>query len=75
MILIQNLCGVSINWISQIKQNTVTLNIFCFVQVDGLNYKLYCQNLCLLAKLFLDHKTLYFDVEPFIFYILCEVTQ
>jgi len=44
-------------------------------EVDGLNYKLYCQNLCLLAKLFLDHKTLYFDVEPFIFYILCEVTQ
>ena len=22
----------------------------------------YCQNLCLMAKLFLDHKTLYFDV-------------
>ena len=44
-------------------------------EVDGLNYKLYCQNLCLLAKLFLDHKTLYFDVEPFIFYILCEVDK
>ena len=35
--------------------------------------KLYCQSLCLLAKLFLDHKTLYFDVEPFLFYVLCEV--
>jgi len=44
-------------------------------EVDGLNFKLYCQNLCLLAKLFLDHKTLYFDVEPFIFYILCEVDR
>ena len=44
-------------------------------EVDGLNYKLYFQNLCLLAKLFLDHKTLYFDVEPFIFYILCEVDK
>ena len=32
----------------------------------------YCQNLCLLAKLFLDHKTLYYDVEPFMFYILTE---
>jgi len=44
-------------------------------EVDGSNHKLYCQNLCLLAKLFLDHKTLYFDVEPFVFYILCEVDR
>merc|ERR1719233_2866941 len=44
-------------------------------EVDGKDYKLYCQNLCLLAKLFLEHKTLYFDVEPFIFYILCEVDK
>ena len=36
---------------------------------------MYCQNLCLLAKLFLDHKTLYFDVEPFLFYILTEVDR
>ena len=28
-----------------------------------------------MAKLFLDHKTLYFDVEPFLFYILCEVDR
>ena len=33
-------------------------------------YKQYCQNLCLLAKFFLDHKTLYFDVEPFLFYVM-----
>lgn len=32
-----------------------------------------CQNLCLLAKLFLDHKTLYYDVDPFWFYIVTEV--
>jgi histone acetyltransferase MYST2 len=38
-------------------------------EVDGEKHKLYCQNLCLLAKLFLDHKTLYFDVEPFLFYM------
>ena len=37
--------------------------------------QIYCQNLCLLAKLFLDHKTLYFDVEPFLFYILTEVDK
>jgi histone acetyltransferase MYST1 len=44
-------------------------------EVDGREQKLYCQNLCLLAKLFLDHKTLYFDVEPFLFYILTEVDR
>ncbi|KAF3846975.1 hypothetical protein F7725_004053 [Dissostichus mawsoni] len=33
---------------------------------------IYCQNLCLLAKLFLDHKTLYYDVEPFLFYAMTE---
>ncbi|XP_053209827.1 histone acetyltransferase KAT8-like [Panonychus citri] len=42
-------------------------------EVDGKEHKIYSQNLCLLAKLFLDHKTLFFDVEPFLFYILCEV--
>jgi len=46
-----------------------TLSIF---EVDGKKNKIYCQNLCLLAKLFLDHKTLYYDVEPFLFYIMTE---
>lgn len=44
-------------------------------EVDGKEHKLYCQNICLLAKLFLDHKTLYFDVEPFMFYLLTEVDR
>lgn len=44
-----------------------SLSVF---QVDGNVSKIYCQNLCLLAKLFLDHKTLYYDVEPFLFYVL-----
>jgi len=35
----------------------------------------YAQNLCLLAKLFLDHKTLYYDTDPFLFYILCELDR
>jgi hypothetical protein len=39
-------------------------------EVDGNIDRIYCQNLCLLAKLFLDHKTLYYDVEPFLFYVL-----
>ncbi|XP_071806645.1 histone acetyltransferase KAT7-like isoform X1 [Asterias amurensis] len=44
-------------------------NISVF-EVDGKKNKIYCQNLCLLAKLFLDHKTLYYDVEPFLFYVM-----
>ena len=35
--------------------------------------QIYCQCLCLMAKLFLDHKTLYYDVVDFLFYVLCEV--
>jgi histone acetyltransferase MYST1 len=46
--------------------------VLSFWEVDGAKFKMYCQNLCLLAKLFLDHKTLYFDVEPFMFYVLTE---
>jgi histone acetyltransferase MYST1 len=44
-------------------------------EVDGKDHKIYCQNLCLLSKLFLDHKTLYYDVDPFLFYILCEADE
>jgi len=41
-------------------------------EVDGAVEKLYCQNICLISKLFLDHKTLYFDVSPFKFYVLTQ---
>lgn len=44
----------------------------CFWEIDGKEAKTYCQNLCLVAKLFLDHKTLYYDVDLFLFYVLCE---
>lgn len=44
-------------------------------EIDGKDHKLYCQNLCLLSKLFLDHKTLYYDVDPFLFYVLCEIDE
>lgn len=49
-----------------------SLSVF---EVDGRENKLYCQNLCLLSKLFLDHKTLYFDVLPFVYYVLTEVDK
>ncbi|KAF7160412.1 hypothetical protein CNMCM5623_005967 [Aspergillus felis] len=41
-------------------------------EVDGRKNPVYCQNLCLLAKLFLGSKTLYYDVEPFLFYVMTE---
>ncbi|SCU87668.1 LAFA_0E08108g1_1 [Lachancea sp. 'fantastica'] len=41
-------------------------------EMDGRENVIYCQSLCLLAKLFLNSKTLYYDVEPFIFYVLTE---
>jgi len=41
-------------------------------EVDGEHQKLYSQNLCLLSKLFLQHKTRYFEVESFLFYVICE---
>ncbi|CEM01955.1 unnamed protein product [Vitrella brassicaformis CCMP3155] len=44
-------------------------------EVDGYLAKVYCENLCYLAKLFLDHKTLQYDVEPFLFYVLCEYEE
>jgi len=44
-------------------------------EVDGRKNPVYCQNLCLLAKLFLGSKTLYYDVEPFLFYIMTEYDE
>lgn len=43
-----------------------------FFEIDGRKNKMYAQNLCLLAKCFLDHKTLYYDTDPFLFYVLTE---
>jgi len=46
-----------------------------FFEIDGRKNKMYAQNLCLLAKLFLDHKTLYYDTDPFLFYVMTEFDQ
>ncbi len=46
-------------------------NHLSMFELDGSVEKIYCQNLCYFAKLFLDHKTLYWDVDPFLFYVLC----
>jgi histone acetyltransferase HTATIP len=41
-----------------------------FYEIDGRRQRGWCRNLCLLSKLFLDHKTLYYDVDPFLFYVM-----
>ena len=39
-------------------------------EIDGINQPYYCERLCLLARLFLDHKCVKWDVSPFLFYVL-----
>ena len=41
-------------------------------ELKGYEQKICCQNLSLLSKLFLDHKTLYYDTTGFLYYALCE---
>lgn len=41
-----------------------------FFEIDGRRQREWCRNLCLLSKMFLDHKTLYYDVDPFLFYVM-----
>jgi histone acetyltransferase MYST1 len=43
--------------------------------VDGAKEPIYTGNLCYIAKLFLDHKTLEYDCTVFLFYVLCEVDE
>ena len=45
---------------------------FSLFEVNGRFAVDYCRRLCLLGKLFLDHKLIYNDVETFLFYILVE---
>lgn len=42
-----------------------------FFELDGYIQKNYCRNLALFSKLFLDHKSLYYDIDVFMFYVLC----
>ena len=38
----------------------------------NLCFQTYAQHLCLVAKMFLDHKTLYYDTDPFLFYVMTD---
>jgi hypothetical protein len=65
------------NEIYRSDEGRVTIAVF---EVDGRKETIYCQNLCYIAKLFLDDKlfdpedsTYPFDTDPFLFYVLTEV--
>jgi histone acetyltransferase MYST1 len=66
------LISLSLIWLCSTLAGTFFSNRTLILQVDGKKNKVYAQNLCYLAKLFLDHKTLYYDVDLFLFYVLCE---
>ena len=42
----------------------------CIYELDGASHKLYAQNLSLFAKLFLDTKSVFYDVTTFLYYLL-----
>ena len=46
-------------------------NISVF-EFDAKQQKVYTENLCYIAKLFLDHKNIQSEIEAFYFYIFCE---
>ena len=43
-----------------------------FFEIDGRRQKTWCRNLCLLSKCFLDHKSVYYDVDPFLYYVMAQ---
>ncbi|KAF8585964.1 hypothetical protein K439DRAFT_1632224 [Ramaria rubella] len=43
-----------------------------FFEIDGRRQLTWCRNLSLLSKCFLDHKTLYYDVQPFLYYVMTQ---
>jgi len=44
-------------------------------EVDAIKNWAYCENLSYLAKLFLDHKFLLYNLDPFLFYVLTEIDE
>jgi histone acetyltransferase HTATIP len=50
--------------------NVYTKDNYSLYEIDGEKHKLYAQNLCLFAKLFLDTKSVFYDVTTFLYYLL-----
>jgi len=60
------------------RRNEVLFLSCLFFSCTGYNticLQIYCQNLCLLSKMFLDHKFLFYNVEPFLFYVITQVDE
>jgi GNAT superfamily N-acetyltransferase len=55
------------------SSSSLTPNAVVYEVNGGGMDKVYCQHLSLLGKLFLQHKSVTFDVDYFNFYVLCEV--
>lgn len=53
------------------KENNIEI---CMFEVDGAKEIVYAENLSYFAKIFLDHKWLWWDCSIFYFYVMCEVT-
>lgn len=60
------------NEIYRSQEENVEVAVF---EVDGQRERVYSENLCLIAKLFLDHKTLNEDCSIFMFYVVCEIHE
>ena len=54
------------------RDNEKKISMF---EVNGVYNAHYSENLCYLAKLFLDHKTLLYDTNVFTFLVLCEFDE
>ncbi|KAH8724399.1 histone acetyltransferase MYST2 [Phaeosphaeriaceae sp. PMI808] len=50
--------------------NIYTKDNYSLFEIDGEKHKLYAQNLSLFAKLFLDTKSVFYDVTTFLYYLL-----
>ncbi|KAH7080694.1 acyl-CoA N-acyltransferase [Paraphoma chrysanthemicola] len=50
--------------------NVYTKGNYSLYEIDGEKHKLYAQNLSLFAKLFLDTKSVFYDVTTFLYYLL-----
>lgn len=51
------------------KDSEKNLSVF---EIDANKDKTYCENLGYISKMFLDHKLLYYNLNPFLFYVLTE---
>lgn len=69
------ICRVNVRGGNQLVRKFTGKELCQFTKLTGKIIKFTVKIFCLLAKLFLDHKTLYFDVEHCLFYILCEVDK